>query len=90
MIEIMFSNVCVSFFQIVDGTIKNWVVRKIIEYLGEEEATLTDFIITKLKSRCPPNELLTELAAVLDEDAETFVIKLWRMLIFSMLKASIV
>jgi hypothetical protein len=42
-----------------------------------------DFIMTKLQRRCPPGALLTELTAVLDDDAEPFVVKLWRMLIYS-------
>lgn len=78
-----------DFVQVVDSTLKSWLVRKIVEYLGEEEATLTEFILTKLKSRCKPDELLTELTAVLDDDAEPFVIKLWRMMIFSVLKANL-
>jgi hypothetical protein len=39
--------------------------------------------MTKLQRRCPPGALLTELTAVLDDDAEPFVVKLWRMLIYS-------
>ena len=63
-------------------------MKKMREYLGEEEQTLTDFILTKLHKRCAPSELLTELSAVLDEDALPFVVKLWRMLIYSTLTAA--
>lgn len=76
--------------RIVEGVMRSWVVKKIVEYLGEEEATLTDFILSKLSSRSSPDSLLTELAAVLDDDAEQFVIKMWRMLIFSALKTHVV
>ena len=55
-------------------------------YTGETEAALTEFILTKLTSQCTPEALQEEMTAVLDDDAETFVIKLWRMLIFSILK----
>jgi len=65
---------------------KAWITKKVVEYLGEEEQTLINFITTKLNGRCKPKELLSELEAVLDDDAEQFVIKLWRMLIFSVLK----
>ncbi len=67
----------------VDGTMRAWTLRKMKEYLGEEEQTLTDFILAKLHRRCRPAELLSELAAVLDEDAQPFCVKLWRMLIYS-------
>ena len=39
--------------------------------------------MTKLHRRSPPTALLTELAAVLDDDAEPFIVKLWRMLVYS-------
>lgn len=71
---------------IIQSVMKTWVTKKVVEYLGEVEETLIHFIISKLNNQCNPNELLGELAAVLDDDAEQFVIKLWRMLIFSVLK----
>ena len=36
-----------------------WVLKKMNEYLGEEEHTLTDFILSKLQRKCQPKELLT-------------------------------
>ena len=71
---------------IVNITMKPWIAKKVMEYLGEEEETLINFIVSKLSAHCNPLELFGELEAVLDEDADQFVIKLWRMLIFSILK----
>lgn len=71
---------------LINSAVKSWVIKKVVEYLGEEEETLISFILNKLTHRCIPGELLTELSAVLDEDAEQFVVKLWRMLIFLILK----
>jgi hypothetical protein len=67
---------------IVDGKIRAWVVKKIKEYLGEEEQTLINFITTKLKHHCSPKELLKELSVVLEDETEVFVQKLWRILIY--------
>jgi len=53
---------------------------------GEEEESLTDFIVSKLQNRRPPDEILEELSVVLDDDAEQFVVKLWRMLVYYSLK----
>jgi hypothetical protein len=36
-----------------------WTLKKMYEYLGEEEHTLTDFILSKLRKQCQPIELLT-------------------------------
>ena len=34
--------------RVVENTMKGWAMKKMREYLGEEEQTLTDFILTKL------------------------------------------
>ncbi len=64
-----------------------WITKKIVELLGEAEDTLIKFIVSKLLSHSTPEHLLDELKLVLDEDAEVFVYKLWRMLVFHMLRA---
>eukprot|EP01112_Ceratiomyxa_fruticulosa_P019134 TRINITY_DN6213_c0_g1_i3.p1 TRINITY_DN6213_c0_g1~~TRINITY_DN6213_c0_g1_i3.p1 ORF type:complete len:557 (+),score=136.96 TRINITY_DN6213_c0_g1_i3:43-1671(+) len=73
--------------KIVDLTMKPWITRKIKEYLGEEESTLIGFIVSKLSSHTSPQEILDQLGLVLDEDADIFVVKMWRMLAFEMLAA---
>ena len=40
----------------------------------------------KLSSRCSAADLLEELSVVLDEAAEPFVLKLWRMLVYYTVK----
>ena len=64
---------------------RSWVTKKIIEYLGEEEKTLIDFILSKITSHTPPHEVLEQIGLVLDDEANTFVLKMWRMLVFEML-----
>jgi hypothetical protein len=72
--------------QVINAQLSNWIVKKIIEYLGVEEESLTKFIVSKLLSHCQAHELMEELNMVLDEDAENFVMKLWKMLIYYSLK----
>ncbi|CAI5523804.1 unnamed protein product [Closterium sp. Naga37s-1] len=59
-----------------------WVARKIREFLGEEEPTLVDFILSKTQQHVGGAALLGLLEPILDEEAEMFVLKMWRMLIF--------
>ncbi|XP_014783634.1 RNA-binding protein 25 [Octopus bimaculoides] len=71
----------------VDQTLMNkrirpWVNKKIVEYIGEEEPTLTDFICQKVIGRSSPQSILNDVAMVLDEEAEVFVVKMWRLLIY--------
>jgi RNA-binding protein 25 len=80
--------VAVESLGLADTSLRPWIVRKIVEYLGEEETTLIEFIVAKVRNRCEPSVLLGELEAVLEEDAEQFVVKLWRMLIFSVIAAA--
>eukprot|EP01134_Creolimax_fragrantissima_P007048 CFRG7048T1 len=62
--------------------IQPWVNKKITEYIGEEEPSLTEFICDKVREKCAPAEILTDVSQVLDEEANIFVVKLWRLLVF--------
>jgi RNA-binding protein 25 len=62
--------------------VKPWVAKKVKEYLGEEETTLVEFIVSNIQKHVSANTMLEQLEAILDEEADMFVLKLWRMLIF--------
>ena len=65
-----------------------WIKKKMIEFLGEEEATLLEFVCKKLKDHATAKDILEQLTLVLDEEAESFVMKMWRFLILTMLMAA--
>jgi len=67
---------------LMDKRIKPWINKKIIEYIGEEEATLTDFICSKIKQHTKPDRLLEEVKVILDEEAELFIKKMWRLIVY--------
>jgi len=67
--------------KIIEKRVVPWVSKKIAEYIGEEEKSLIDFIISKLNARAPPDDITRNLKVVLEEEAEQFVYKLWRLLI---------
>ncbi|XP_062503056.1 RNA-binding protein 25-like isoform X2 [Corticium candelabrum] len=67
---------------LVKNRIKPWVNKKIVEYIGEEEPTLVEFICDKVGKHTPAESVLSDVTMVLDEEAELFVNKLWRLLIF--------
>jgi hypothetical protein len=66
-----------------------WIAKKITEYFGEgdETAALIEYICKKISEHSKPLEVLDQLKELLDE-AETFVVRMWRMLIFEMLRCS--
>ncbi|XP_049933123.1 RNA-binding motif protein 25 isoform X2 [Nymphaea colorata] len=63
-----------------------WISKKITEFLGEEETTLVDYIVTSTKDHVKASQMLELLQAILDDEAEMFVLKMWRMLIFEIKK----
>ena len=74
-------------WDLVDNTlmekrIRPWVHKKIAEYIGEPEPTLTDFICSKVLAGSEPKAILEDVQMVLDEEAEVFVVKMWRLLIY--------
>jgi len=62
--------------------IRPWVNKKIAEYIGEPEPSLTEFICSKVLAGSEPKAILEDVQMVLDEEAEVFVVKMWRLLIY--------
>ncbi|KAL7510425.1 hypothetical protein ACHAXN_010619 [Cyclotella atomus] len=60
--------------------IQPFVTSKIVDYLGEEESTLIGFIMKELGKGVKTTALLEEMKMVLDEDAEEFVLSLYKRL----------
>ena len=52
------------FQTLMDRRIKPWVNKKIVEYIGEEEPSLTDFICQKVMAHSVPSSILTDVAMV--------------------------
>ncbi|CAL0312969.1 unnamed protein product [Lupinus luteus] len=63
-----------------------WISKKIQEFLGEEENTLIDYIVSSTQEHVKASQMLERLQMILDEEAEMFVLKMWRMLIFEIKK----
>lgn len=67
---------------LMEKRIRPWINKKIVEYIGEEEATLVDFVCSKVMAHSTPQGILDDVAMVLDEEAEVFIVKMWRLLIY--------
>mmetsp|Transcript_36662 Transcript_36662/g.79148 ORF Transcript_36662/g.79148 Transcript_36662/m.79148 type:complete len:168 (-) Transcript_36662:519-1022(-) len=63
--------------------LKEYVTAQIVDYIGEEESTLIEFIMKALgkDGGCTTASLLDEMKLVLDEDAEDFVLGLYRKMV---------
>jgi rbm25 protein, putative len=67
---------------LMEKRIRPWVNKKITEYIGEEEQALLDFICNKLQTKSSAQSILDDVVMVLDDEAEAFVVKMWRLLIY--------
>ena len=54
----------IGFQTLMDRRIRPWVNKKIVEYIGEEEPTLSDFICQKVMGHCLPHTILSDIAMV--------------------------
>jgi len=70
---------------IIEQKIRPWIIKKIVELLGEEEPTLIEYLCKKLQDHTGPQQILEQLQLVLEDEAASFVIKMWRTLIFHMM-----
>jgi hypothetical protein len=66
-------------------SLKTYVTAQIVDYLGEEEKTLIDFIMKEVAKTggCDTRSMLDEMKMVLDEDAEDFVVNLYHKMVES-------
>lgn len=67
---------------LIDSKLRPWITKKIEEYLGASDDDLVSFIVRHIKGQISPAALVEELHAAFDKDAEVFVTKLWRLIIF--------
>lgn len=74
-------------YQVIDRKMQPWICKKICEYLGGEETTMIEFIVSKLKAHVRAEEIESELEMILEQDAETFMKLMWRKLIFESIRA---
>merc|ERR1712098_826497 len=68
--------------QLMEKRIRPWVNKKIAEYIGDPEPSLTVFFCSKVLAGSHPKAFLEDVQMVLDEEAEVFVVKMWRLLIY--------
>ena len=77
---------------------KPWLCKQSIDLLGQEEMDFVNVVLKRLANRESPQNILKKVEKLLDEEAEVinliiftlsfkdFMMKLWRMLIFELLK----
>ena len=67
---------------IIVDQLKPFVEKKIMEYLGVQEEMLVDVVEEHIRKRGSPADLVEELEGPMEQEAESMVRKLWRMVSF--------
>ncbi|KAJ3053446.1 hypothetical protein HK097_004260, partial [Rhizophlyctis rosea] len=67
---------------LLNGNIKEFVTRKVQEYIGEEDSFFIGEIMELLKKHAKGEQVLNELGNALGDDAEVFTLKLWRRVVY--------
>ncbi|KAK5075405.1 hypothetical protein LTR64_001613 [Lithohypha guttulata] len=68
---------------VIEERLRPFVEKKIVDILGVQEEMLVDVVVTALNNKRRPEELAKELEGALDEEeADSLVRKLWRMVVF--------
>lgn len=62
--------------------IQPWIQKKIKDLIGDDEPSLEKFILEKIQQRSSPASVLADLTMIFDQEAENFVVKLWRFIIY--------
>ncbi|KAF2002367.1 hypothetical protein P154DRAFT_618767 [Amniculicola lignicola CBS 123094] len=66
----------------IDKDIKEWAEKKTLDLLGVQEDMIVETVVEHLRARGKPEELIDDLSEPLQDEVETFVFKLWRMVIY--------
>lgn len=63
-----------------------WLKKTLLGLFGQEDADFTNIILGKLAQRQSAEKMYGMVEKVLHEDTESFIVKMWRNLIFEILK----
>ena len=61
--------------------IRPWLEQQSIEYMGSMEEKFVGLVEKKIFSRSHPDKIIKIISQLIDEDAEEFVIKLWKKIV---------
>lgn len=67
---------------LIELRIKPWVAKKVVQFIGEDEPSLVTFICDCIRNKTDPKKLTLDLSMVFDEEADSFVTKMWRLMIY--------
>ena len=73
-------------YDINERTIRGWLEKKMVAYLGNQEDSMIALILALIGKRVGPNEIMKQIQLVFEEKTEEFVMNLWKALIFEDMK----
>lgn len=69
---------------LMEKRIRPWVTKKIAEYIGEHEVEVIDFVCKLVSDHTDGYYMIKEIALFFCDEAEKFVVHMWRLLVFEL------
>merc|ERR1719321_2653650 len=90
--EIYATNLDVNYLRrekVFEKKLRPWLESKIDLFMGGPQSDLVEYVLRKVNSAIRPDELISELTRYLDDNADTLVERMWRMLCFELVQGGI-
>lgn len=71
---------------VVEIVCRPWISKKMVEYMGVEEQMMINIVVKLLHQKCTHAQLFSKIHGILDDTAEEFVEKLWKVVVFEDMK----
>ncbi|KAF4656344.1 hypothetical protein FOL47_009028 [Perkinsus chesapeaki] len=62
--------------------LKPWLEKKLTEYFGVMEPRMLNLILERMDAETPVQQCINDLKPFLDDETESFVLKMWKLLIY--------
>uniref|UniRef100_A0A7S2J5Q3 PWI domain-containing protein n=1 Tax=Alexandrium andersonii TaxID=327968 RepID=A0A7S2J5Q3_9DINO len=72
--------------QILETKLRPWLERKVDLCMGGPQSDLVEYILRRVNGCCLPDSLISELTRYLDDNADPLVERMWRMLVFELMR----
>lgn len=75
--------------KIFEKKLRPWLETKIDLLMGGPQSDLVEYILRRVNAAAKPDELIQDLMRYLDDNADTLVERMWRMLVFELVVGGI-
>jgi len=72
---------------VLERKLRPWLERKIDLHMGGPQSDLVEHVLRRVNDATPPDTITTELARYIEDSADPVVERMWRMMVFELVRA---